>query len=202
MSSELIPLFSTPVYKAQVQIPKLEVLGTLKYEDYPDKTGASSENTVILLSKAFRDLRDQIEQHLNTYVFDVLKSAQGKIKHTQSWINLHRPGDYAPKHYHCNSMYSGIVYLKVPENGGGLIFSNNPGAMQQLSPTTTEGNLFNSNRWGFPVTDGDIFIFPSHLTHSTEVNESNEDRYCLAFNYFLEGILGQDTAQVNLRIKS
>ena len=74
--------------------------------------------------------------------------------------------------------------------------------MNIISPTYSEMNIFNAERWGFDVQDGDIFLFPSHLIHSTDINHSEDDRFCLAFNYFLEGTLGQHTGQVTLRIKS
>lgn len=202
-SAELVPLFSTPVFKSTCYCAVSEdVIRSQTYEAYPDGTGYSSQNTKVLLSKPFKDLRNEIEEHLKVYVFDTLKVGQGKIVHTQSWINLHRPGNYSPKHFHSNSCYSGIVYLKVPPNGGGIIFSKLHTAMNIIAPTHSEMNIFNSDRWGFDVEDGDIFLFPSHLIHSTDINHSEDDRFCLAFNYFLEGTLGQNTGQVTIRIKS
>ena len=45
-----------------------------------------------------------------------------------------------------------------------------------------------------------LVLFPSHLVHSTEKNNSDEDRYSLAFNYFVEGDLGNDTGRVNIKV--
>jgi len=30
-------------------------------------------------------------------------------------------------------------------------------------------------------------LFPSHLVHKVEKNLSDKDRYCIAFNFFIEG---------------
>ena len=50
--SELIGLFSTPLYKTQVEIDPIiteDFLKTIPYEPYPDKTGWSSKDGKILL---------------------------------------------------------------------------------------------------------------------------------------------------------
>jgi len=36
-----------------------------------------------------------------------------------------------------------------------------------------------------------ILLFPSHLTHAVKPNNSNEDRYSIAFNYILRGEYGE-----------
>ena len=54
--SELIGLFSTPLYKTQVEIDPIiteDFLKTIPYEPYPDKTGWSSKDGKILLNKNF-----------------------------------------------------------------------------------------------------------------------------------------------------
>ena len=45
-----------------------------------------------------------------------------------------------------------------------------------------------------------LVLFPSHLIHSTEKNNSDQNRYSLAFNYFVEGELGGDTGRVNIKV--
>ena len=37
---------------------------------------------------------------------------------------------------------------------------------------------------------GMIICFPSHLGHDVGINQSNEDRYSMAFNYILRGEYG------------
>ena len=51
------------------------------------------------------------------FYFEYLRSSQGQPVHTGSWINVHKPNDASPKHVHCNSCFSGVFYLKVPESG-------------------------------------------------------------------------------------
>lgn len=204
MQLEVIPLFSTPVVKATVESNiDLKYLESLDYYQYTSGNGHGSVNQNILLEDIFKDLRVEIEKVINVKYHDILQFSQGKLTHASSWINLHKPGEYSQKHSHSNSCYSGVYYLNAPQNGGGLIFWY-PQEIPTyctitVSPEVKEMNMWNSKTYGFPLTKNDLFIFPSHLTHYTEVNRSNENRYCLAFNYFVEGAIGQNTGRVNLQ---
>ena len=201
--AELIPLFSTPVFKARIETHSItpDHINELEYTVYPDGTGKQSKNTKFLLSEPFNQLKIDIDKYLNAFVFDTLKIGQGNLVHVQSWINMHDPGDHAPKHHHINSCYSGVYYIQTPYNSGGIVFTKSPSHMEQIFAHPSEGNLWNSSEWEFPTKAGDLILFPSYLTHSVPKNESNEKRISVAFNYFLEGTLGDHTGQVKLRIQ-
>ncbi len=206
MSNEIIPLFSSPVYKTKVDVSSISefFLKTIEYEPYPDQTGYTSKDVHILMSQPFAELKKIIDHHMNMYCFELLKLANCRIRHTQSWVNLHKPGNYSPKHYHSNSCFSGGVYFKVPEKSGGLIFCASHTAPTYttgtIKPLTSEGNLFNADRWGFEVEEGDLILWPSHLMHQTDFNESKEDRMMVAFNYFIDGKIGDNTRQLKIRV--
>ena len=116
----------------------------------------------------------------------------------------HKPGNYSPKHYHSNSCYSGGLYLDVPEGSGGLVFNashtQSTYCTSTVKPLTMEGNIFNADRWGFDVKKGDLLLFPSHLMHETDVNNTNKNRYMVAFNYFLDGKIGDNTRVFNIKV--
>tara|TARA_B100000029_G_scaffold373871_1_gene368161 strand:+ start:1374 stop:1994 length:621 start_codon:yes stop_codon:yes gene_type:complete len=205
MSNEIVPLFSTPIYKTDVNVGDLDaVLKTLPYELYPDGTGYTSKNVEILLSEPFKELKKEVDKHMNMYCFEFLKLTGCRIRHSQSWVNLHKPGNFSPKHYHSNSCYSGGVYLDVPEGSGGLVFNASHTSPTYITgtvkPPTSEGNLFNADRWGFDVKKGDLFIFPSHLQHETDVNKTDKNRYMVAFNYFLDGQIGDDMRRLKIKV--
>jgi uncharacterized protein (TIGR02466 family) len=56
-----------------------------------------------------------------------------------------------------------------------------------------EYNLMNSNSMKYKPKSGDVYLFPSHLNHSTTKNESDEQRICISFNYSLCGKWGIST---------
>ena len=61
-----------------------------------------------------------------------------------------------------------------------------------------EYNALNSTEYAFEPSPGDIFIFPAHLHHQSYINNSDEDRICIAFNYTLSGCWGGMTEQMAL----
>ena len=203
----LIGLFATPLYKSRVDVdPSIndDYLKSLPYFNFPDGTGACSRDQKILLNPKFESLKKEIDKHVNIYLYGALKIAQGKPKHIQSWITLHKENQASPKHLHSNSFISGGVYFECPPDCGRLNFAqtkNNPSwHTGTIVPQVSENNLFNSDTVGFDVERGDIFIFPSHLLHSTGSNRSGKDRYMVAFNYFLEGTIGRETGEISLRV--
>jgi len=204
-SFEIYPLFSTPIAYASIDndIP-LSVIDNLEYYPYDDGSGFSSVDQNILLSPPFEKLRFEIETLMNSYLFDFLKFGEGRIAHTRSWINFHKYGHQAPTHNHTNSMYSGVYYFTSPENGGKLFFMRHNNDLTFVSPTVMplirEYNLYNSHTFGWQPKPKDVFLFPSFLSHFTDPNMSQENRYCLAFNYFFEGQMGGNTGYVNLQV--
>jgi ectoine hydroxylase-related dioxygenase (phytanoyl-CoA dioxygenase family) len=46
-----------------------------------------------------------------------------------------------------------------------------------------DNNNVNTGQYVIDVEDGKVILFPSHLEHSVEQNNTNEIRYSLAFNF-------------------
>jgi hypothetical protein len=51
-------------------------------------------------------------------------------------------------------------------------------------------NLYNCKSWSYTPKTNDICLFPSTVMHSADPNESDEERWCLAFNVFVRGDIG------------
>jgi len=121
MNNEIIPLFSTPVLKTSVDVSSVdtELLKSLEYVAYPDNSGYSSKDLKILTREPFKELKKSVDQYVNTYCFELIKLTDCRVTHIQSWVNLHKPGNFSPKHYHSNSCFSGVfilMYLQVVVN--------------------------------------------------------------------------------------
>jgi ectoine hydroxylase-related dioxygenase (phytanoyl-CoA dioxygenase family) len=58
--------------------------------------------------------------------------------------------------------------------------------------------MFNSTEWSVSVEDGDILIFPSSCFHHVKVNQSNNRRISIAFNTFVRGTIGSESAGADL----
>jgi len=201
----VIPLFPTPLYHVKLELDiDLEYIENLVYYPYAAEDGFISDNVNILLEEPLKELRDTIEKHMNILYFDVLRFRQGKPIHSGSWVNKHAYGNCSPMHLHSNSCYSGVYYFNAPKDGGGILFQHpedqRPFA-RTILPEVCERTMWNSTVYKCPLEENNLLIFPSHVIHSTEPNQSKtEYRYSLAFNYFVDGIIGQDSGKLELTI--
>src|SRR5690606_38418532 len=113
---------------------------------------------------------------------------------TDSWVNIYRRGQAAGPHVHNNSLISGVLYLKVPENGGDIVFHRPVLSLVPFPPALDLDmdafNIYNCKSWGYTPKTNDVCLFPSVVTHSVDPYESSEDRSCLAFNVFVRGDIG------------
>ena len=205
---EIISLFSTPVFIGNIDVNCKIVLDrviNLKYNKYSN-SGYCSENEKILDLKELSFLKKEIDKLFQIYLHDVLmykKTSEFKFSHETSWVNLHRPKDFAPLHCHKNSMYSFIFYVDVnkSENNGDIVFTSS------VKSTYSNGafdipissyNVFNSLEWRVKPKNNMILIFPSHLDHCVTENQSKEDRYSIAGNYFCRGLFADRTKKLRL----
>ena len=87
-------------------------------------------------------------------------------------------------------MFSGVYYIKIPDNSPPVSFSKTTRPELFLEPT--ECNVYNSVDWKITVLEGELLIFPSNLQHEVLTNNSPDDRVSLAFNSFVRGSIGSD----------
>jgi uncharacterized protein (TIGR02466 family) len=118
-----------------------------------------------------------------------------KIFITQSWVNHTTTREYHHKHYHVNSVLSGVLYLQVDPKIDSIMFSKEMGRPDTLLKFETDRyNSFNSETCNIMnLETGDVIIFPSTLSHSVPNREaSSTPRISLAFNSFVKGKLGSE----------
>lgn len=102
-----------------------------------------------------------------------------------SWININPPGSYNATHIHPTPGLSGVYYASAPKNSGNILLHNNF-MMQFINATYLDTTIENKNTHDnikYEPLTGRVIIFPSWLPHSVEINNSNEDRISIAFNF-------------------
>jgi uncharacterized protein (TIGR02466 family) len=195
MSNPIIyPLFSTPVYVDNVgDFPRPD-LRSLEFAS-GDYGFLSSVDKNVLHRPEFSHVHDLVTREIDAYTREVL-AVNNSIGFyvTNSWINIHRPGQSAGPHVHNNSLISGVLYLRVTETSGDLVFQRDIHSQAPFPPALDLDmdflNLYNCKSWGHKPKTNDVCLFPSVVMHATDRNESNDDRWCLAFNVFVRGDLG------------
>lgn len=102
-----------------------------------------------------------------------------------AWFNINKKGAFNRKHTHPWCMFSGVYYVKTPENCGDLIIDD-PRAVEVHNPLPdvdkTKLPIFFKPAVSIKPVAGRLYIFPSYVPHSVDPNESDEDRISIAFN--------------------
>jgi uncharacterized protein (TIGR02466 family) len=192
----IYPLFSTPVYVNNVGDFARPDIKALEYS-----TGAysflTSVDKNVLDRPDFAPVREIVMREVNLYARELLKvSSKIEFYLTNSWVNIHRRGNSAIPHMHHNSLISGVLYLKVTEKTGDLVFQRDLLSLVPFPPALDldmdSFNIYNCKTWGLKPKTNDICLFPSVVMHSVDPNETDEERCCLAFNVFARGTFGTD----------
>jgi len=198
-SSEILPLFSSPVYCAvdDTMPDILDQIENLEYENYSKNFNGGSQTINQNVLKDLPEMAEFLKPHISEYVHGV-QGVEDKyiIDVPCSWVNCHQHMDSSHEHTHKHSMYSGIVYLKTHPNCGDLVFTTYK--YITIDPDRAHYNIYNSRRWTLTPVDGMVVIFPSDLVHYVENNQDTARRYSLAFNIMVRGDFGNPTSYLTL----
>lgn len=203
---EVTPLFPIPIFNTKIQPVTNEVkqfLFNVEYERMFVGNGYYSTDKYILQKPECRPLYESIMYRLKLFTHDFLHITPDiEFEMTNSWVVKHDKGDWGQAHIHTNCLLSGVVYLQTDDKSGKIVFrkeTNYP----NLFPTGvdvdfTTWNVFNARMWSFQPHDNEMFLFPSTLLHSVDKNESDLERYSVAFNFFPRGKLGTKEFELQL----
>lgn len=203
---ETVPLFSTPVHVTSIKISDelKNIVKSYEYERMPNHTGWYTKNKYILNDPAFSDLKKELLDKFNNFVYNTLNVQPNiNFKLLTSWAVKMSPKDWGQRHSHPNSMLSGVVYIETDQESGSIVFHRDNSQKtifpDVLSIEFTQWNPLNSRAWSYKPNVGDILFFPSFLEHSMETNNSTIDRYSLAFNFFPVGTFGKNECELTLQ---
>ena len=168
---------------------------TLKKNEF----NTSSEDSYLLENLPMKRLKAEVLKCVNAYAHDVWRiTDKTELRITQSWLNVTREGQAHHKHAHPNSMFSGVLYIKTESERDRIVFYNDN--YKTLRPEYVEYKVWNSDSWWFPVTQGQIVLFPSSLVHSVDLVGAGCDRVSLAFNTFPSNVIGEFNGLTELKL--
>ena len=127
---------------------------------------------------------------INTYLTSFKRRIDFEWTVNSVWVNQNWKFDFNRPHTHLAEYnhYSGIWYLKVPNKSGNLVLFTRP----DNSDCTHTWDYIDDSSAGTNYVicpkEDDFILFPSHLTHMVEPNQSDEDRISVAFNIGLKKI--------------
>jgi len=101
------------------------------------------------------------------------------------WANINYKGGFNKPHVHPNCLFSGVYYIKTPENCGHLRFEDPRPGKQLIMPTQKKGQL-PPEYWrdvNYKPIAGRLIMFPAWVNHCVDPNESNDIRISVSFNF-------------------
>jgi len=183
--------FPTPIYIADIKHP------TLNQELERDILAWSNKDKGITRTNIQGWHSDTNMNELPEYakLVDMLYSAQRTIYDQEyyesepflgnMWANINPPGGSNRAHIHPNSLWSGVYYVKAPQNSGQLKIEDPRSVALMSRPKQKDvpkpDRLLREHHYE-PKT-GRLIMFPSWLNHCVDPNNSNDIRISVSFNF-------------------
>jgi len=111
------------------------------------------------------------------------------------WYNINRRHNYNNVHNHPESFLSGVYYIKVPENSGSIEFQRSESErdrlqfqnnyLQSIDKDVNNPRVNLVHRMS--PEEGKLIIFPGHLNHLVEQNnteDERDERISISFNFY------------------
>jgi uncharacterized protein (TIGR02466 family) len=202
--SEIIELFSIPVYKTIIDISQsdLDFCNVCKESVIQNSYGNYvTTNSFVLNDPVMCGLKSKIISEIQYYTDNIMGlSDDVKLQITQSWFNYNDTDSSHHTHMHENSIISGVVYFtEIPSDI--VFFRTDPSNTIKLKPKYKNTTKFNSEIINLKIDKFDMILFPSSTVHGVDRNSSSNTRISLSFNTFYSGILGHKESMSYLEIK-
>ena len=152
-----------------------------------------SENVHILKSKSLRNFKKFLSTSVHEYARDVMLT-NSRFRITNSWVNKSKYASGHQRHFHENSVLSGVFFVQSDETCPPITFES-PMNNWQINPRKgDEGrastNEFNNFTYSYLPVPGTLLLFSSAIRHSVGSNPSQMERISISFNTFPETPFG------------
>lgn len=189
-------IFPTPVLRGNIgrdfTEKEVEFFAQAQSRTIGNVLNMRTADTHVLDTPELQSLRSVIQDHIDQFARKTI-SVNPRLDFyiTQSWINYTKPGQAHHRHFHTNSLISGVLYISAIRDVDGICFYK--AALPTIRAGDEEQNWYCANSWRFSVGAGDLILFPSNITHGVDDNSGTHVRVSLAFNAFVKGELGSET---------
>jgi uncharacterized protein (TIGR02466 family) len=200
--AEIKTLFVTTLYREEIEradeiLPDLEAACRSLAEDdeagqawcrrhaYPGYTSYSSVQDLPWRYPAFADLAKRLDRHVAAFAkaveFDL---GRRRLTLDGLWVNILAGGGFHAAQIHPLSVVSGTFYVATPKGSSAIKFEDpRLGLMMAAPPRRPKGS---AERQAFVYEApraGTLLLWESWLRHEVPLNQSDEDRISISFNY-------------------
>lgn len=104
---------------------------------------------------------------------------------TTMWANINYVGSSNKSHIHPNSLWSGVYYIKTQKNCGSLVLEDPRIAGLMIKPQYKSSTIqrHQASEIKIEPIEGKCIMFPAWLFHSVDINNSNDKRISVSFNF-------------------
>jgi uncharacterized protein (TIGR02466 family) len=194
----VIPLFPTPLIDFKVMELSNDVeklFSNVKDSDWLEVNPWNNitKNKFILNDDA--NLLEKITE-LSGGLISSLLFTSNSLQITTSWFTRTPPNERGNPHSHTNSWWSGVYYFR--DDTSPIKFEQFDRGVSIPHQYQNE-NEFNTSAFILSPQKGTLILFPSHLIHSIQKNNTNFNRHSLAFNIMPKGETGIGDSWFNFK---
>tara|TARA_B100001094_G_C18150597_1_gene783460 strand:- start:558 stop:1139 length:582 start_codon:yes stop_codon:yes gene_type:complete len=102
------------------------------------------------------------------------KLEDAKLRLCNMWFNFNHQYCYNVEHTHPGSLLAGVIWIRIPEDSPPIAFAD------PLSFASSE--ISDDAHREFDPIDGQMAMFPAHIPHRVDINESEQTRVSMSFN--------------------
>jgi uncharacterized protein (TIGR02466 family) len=194
---EITAIFPCPIYRTERDsdtdlTEKEEIKRALEITTKVGDLDHYSNDTYIF-NTILKNLKEFCEQHVKNYVKEILNPEEELDFYiTQSWLNVVEPGGTIPRHWHSNSIVSGVFYISTENNDRTTFIDPNIKEKELMYFYPKKHGVWNSANLHFYCKNNELILFPSWLEHKVIPNvEATSDRISISFNTFAKGLFGK-----------
>ncbi|MEX0337755.1 MAG: TIGR02466 family protein [Arenibacterium sp.] len=152
---------------------------------FPGYTSYASLSDLPWRYPIFAEMVKALDAHIASFAKDLEFDLDGReLKLEDLWINILPEGGSHASHIHPHSVISGTTYVKVPDGAGALKLEDPRHAMMMAAPARLKIARREMQPFIYIAPEpGEVLLWESWLRHEVPINQSEEDRISVSFNY-------------------
>jgi uncharacterized protein (TIGR02466 family) len=190
LSSDVIPMFPTLVWKIQLEVrlqkeidTKVSTLLKRMRAATPSLTPGHGWQSVQNLHtrEEFRELVFCVREAVIT-ILKFLRIGYDAFEVTACWATVLAPGAEHKVHFHPNNYLSCVYYLQTHRGADTINFHDPRNQTGIIRPPVSELTSENTDQVVVRVKEGTLLVFPAYLRHSVDANAGDKERISISFN--------------------
>ncbi|WP_417675020.1 2OG-Fe(II) oxygenase family protein [Pseudodonghicola sp.] len=152
---------------------------------YPGYTSYASLTDLPWRFPIFADLVKSLDAHVAAFLEDLEFDLDGReLKLEDIWINILPEGGTHASHIHPHSVISGTTYVSMPEGASAIKYEDPRSAMLMAAPPRRKDARRELQTFVYVAPEvGDVLLWESWLRHEVPLNQAEEERISVSFNY-------------------